>query len=82
MPKEITKNGLKLENEVILRATPDRIIVDEVRVGPTDAEVGAVKVEGFKIQYKREGDEWLGAGEGDRSPTRASVPGSSSRVGA
>ena len=61
LPKTITKNGLKLENEVILRATPDEIIVDEVRVGPTDAEVGAVKVEGFKIQYKREGDEWLGA---------------------
>ena len=59
-PKEITKNGLKLENEVILRATPDEIIVDEVRVGPTDAEVGAVKVEGFKIEYKRAGDEWLG----------------------
>ncbi len=48
-PKQITKNGLRLDNEVILRATPERIIVDEVRVGPTDAEVGAVKVEGFQI---------------------------------
>ncbi len=60
LPKEITKAGLRLENEIILRATPERIIVDEARVGPIDADIGALQVRSFKIEYKREGDEWLG----------------------
>lgn len=80
LPKEITKAGLKLENQVILRATPTDIIVDEVRVGPVDADIGALQVRDFKIEYKREGDEWLGqaratvAGAGiDIAPPNGSV---------
>ena len=80
LPKEISKAGLKVENQVILRATPERVIVDEVRVGPIDADIGALAVRDFKIEYKRESDEWLGqaratvAGAGiDIAPPNGSV---------
>ena len=46
-----------------LRATPDRVIVDEVRVGPIDVNIAALKVDKFQIQYKREPNEWEGQGK-------------------
>ena len=62
-PPVFKKNGLRLENEVLLRATPNEIIVDEARVGPIDANVAALKVNKFQIQYKRDGDQWDGQGK-------------------
>ncbi len=63
LPKSITKAGLQISNEVKLRATPERVIVDEVTIGPIDADVGGLKVRALKLQYKREPDEWLGEGK-------------------
>ncbi len=60
LPKELTKAGVRISNEVRLTATADRIIVDGARVGPADVDIGALKVTDFKIEYKREGDEWDG----------------------
>ncbi len=80
-PKEITKAGIKLENQIVLRATADRVIVDSARIGPIDADIGALKVTAFKIEYQREGDEWLGQAKAciikascfDMSPPNGSI---------
>jgi hypothetical protein len=63
LPKAITKAGIRVDNQIVLRATAERIIVDEVRLGPIDADVGGLKVKGFLLHYKREPDEWLGQGQ-------------------
>ena len=80
-PKEITKAGIKLENQIVLRATADRVIVDSARIGPIDADIGALKITAFKIEYQREGDEWLGQAKAciikascfDMSPPNGSI---------
>ena len=63
LPPSITKAGVQISNQVKLTATPDRVIVDEVRIGPIDVNVAALKVNKFQIQYKRQNDEWDGQGK-------------------
>ena len=63
LPPSITKAGVQISNQVNLRATPDRVIVDEVRVGPVDVNIAALKVDKFQIQYKREPNQWDGQGK-------------------
>jgi hypothetical protein len=60
LPDVIKKAGVKLANEVRLTATPDRVIVDGVRIGPADVDIGGLKITGFKLEYQREGDQWEG----------------------
>ena len=60
LPDAIKKAGVSIQNEVTLRATPERVIVDGVKVGPIDVNIGALAVQQFKIEYIRESDEWLG----------------------
>ncbi len=62
-PSSITKAGVSLQNEVILRATREKIVVDEVRIGPIDVDVVGLKVEKFQIQYLREPNQWDGQGK-------------------
>ena len=63
LPPSITKAGVQISNRVNLTATPDRVIVDEVRVGPVDVDIKALKVDKFQIQYKREPNQWDGQGK-------------------
>jgi hypothetical protein len=62
LPSFITSAGIQIQNSVTLRATPDRLIVDDVSVGPIKADVGALKVDGFKIAYDKPDDIWSGEG--------------------
>ncbi len=63
LPPSITKAGVQISNQVNLRPQPDRVIVDEVRVGPVDVNIKALKVDKFQIQYKREPNQWDGQGK-------------------
>jgi hypothetical protein len=60
LPQEVTKAGIRFDNEIKLRATPDRVIVDNARIGPIDVDIGALQVRAFKISYDRAADEWNG----------------------
>jgi hypothetical protein len=62
LPPSIKKAGVQISNQVILRATPERLIVDEVRIGPIDVLVASLRVDKFQIQYKREPNQWDGQG--------------------
>ena len=63
LPPAIKKAGAQISNQVNLRATPDRVIVDEVRVGPIDVDIAGLKVNKFQIQYLREPNQWDGQGK-------------------
>lgn len=84
LPPFLTVGGSDLQSQVQLRATTDRgLILDGMRIGPLDADLGALNVRQFRIDYAREGgaDVWRGQGKAcviggtclDMVPDRGSV---------
>ncbi len=63
LPSFLKQAGVDVQARVMLRATPDRLIVDDMTIGPINVNIGALAVNQFRISYRREGDEWQGQGK-------------------
>jgi hypothetical protein len=63
MPPAIKKAGVQISSEVKLTATPDRVVIDSVRIGPIDVNIASLSVQKFQIQYLHDPDEWDGQGK-------------------
>ena len=56
--------GIHVQGDVRLRVTGGGVIVlDNLRIGPIDAEIGPLGVQGLQIDYARATQEWKGQGE-------------------
>lgn len=84
LPEWLTSGGVRFSSAVDVRATNDRgLILDSMRIGPLDADLGALSIQGFRIDYAREDnvDVWRGQGKAcvisgtclDMIPARGSV---------
>ncbi|HVE67374.1 MAG TPA: hypothetical protein VNB64_02210 [Solirubrobacteraceae bacterium] len=64
LPSFLKKAGVDVQAGVRLRATPDRLIIDDMTIGPINVDVGALAVKEFRIAYRREGADELWHGQG------------------
>ena len=56
--------GIHVQGDVRLRVTGEgEIVLDDLRIGPIDAAIGPLGVEGLQIDYTRATQEWRGQGE-------------------
>ena len=62
LPPWIKRAGVDVQSQIKMRATPDELIIDELRVGPINAQLGGLNVAGFQVVYRRAEDEWQGQG--------------------
>ncbi len=63
LPEFLKRGGVDFQSQMTLRATHAAgLIVDDLRIGPLNADVGALAVEDFRIDYTRAVDEWRGQG--------------------
>lgn len=63
LPEFLKVGGVDFQSQVKLRATYEQgLIVDNLTIGPLDADIGALAVNGFRIDYTRALDEWRGQG--------------------
>ena len=51
-----------------LKATPDRLILQDVSIGPISVNIGSLGVQDFKISYDESQDQWDWPGQGLRPP--------------
>jgi hypothetical protein len=63
LPNWITTAGVSVQNSVTLKATPDRLILQDVSIGPISVNIGSLGVQNFKISYDDSQDEWTGQGK-------------------
>ena len=69
LPPFLRLGGSDLQTQVKLQATTDRgLILDSMRIGPLNAQLGALSIQRFQLDYTRTGNEWRGMG-------RACLPG-------
>jgi hypothetical protein len=63
LPEFLKRGGVEFQSQVKLRATAAQgLIVDNLTIGPLNADVGALAVDDFRIDYTRAIDEWRGQG--------------------
>ena len=62
LPPWLERAGFSGEVRVKLEVVEGRIVVDDLRIGPIDANIGALKVNGFQVDYKRSQSLWTGRG--------------------
>ncbi len=64
LPSFLEIGGVHVQGDVRLRVTGDgEIVLDDLRIGPIDAAIGPLGVEGLQIDYARATQEWRGQGE-------------------
>ncbi len=62
LPSFLRRAGGDAQAQVTLRATSDRFVVDDLTIGPMDVQLGALRVDAFRLAYRRASDEWQGQG--------------------
>jgi hypothetical protein len=63
LPDFLKVGGVNFESKVSLRATAAAgLIVDNLTIGPLNADIGALSVKAFQITYQRDKGEWRGQG--------------------
>ena len=62
LPSFLKRAGVDIRAAVRLRATPDRLIVDDMTIGPIDVNIGVLAVNQFRIAYRGASEEWQGQG--------------------
>ncbi|HEY6781325.1 MAG TPA: LamG domain-containing protein, partial [Thermoleophilaceae bacterium] len=63
LPEFLKLGGVDFQSQVKLRATYEQgLIVDNLTIGPLNADIGALAVNDFRLDYTRAGDEWRGQG--------------------
>ncbi len=64
LPSFLEAGGIHVQGDVRLRVTDGGVIVlDNLRIGPIDAEIGPLGVQGLQIDYARATQEWKGQAE-------------------
>jgi len=64
LPSFLELGGVHVQGDVRLRVTGNgEIVLDDLRIGPIDAAIGPLGVQGLQIDYKRATQEWRGQGE-------------------
>jgi hypothetical protein len=64
LPSFLEVGGIHVQGDVRLRVTGNgEIVLDNLRIGPIDAEIGPLGVQGLQIDYTRATQEWKGQGE-------------------
>lgn len=65
LPEWLKSGGVKFSSAVAMRATNDRgLILDSMRIGPLDADLGALNIQQFRIDYAKEGNDDIWRGQG------------------
>jgi hypothetical protein len=64
LPSFLQVGGVTAQGDVTLRASnDDGLVIDNVTIGPIDADLGALSVQAVKLSYTRATDEWDGQGK-------------------
>ena len=64
LPSFLQLGGARVQGDVRMRVTgAGDIVLDDLRIGPIDAELGPLGVNGLQIDYTRATEEWKGQGE-------------------
>jgi hypothetical protein len=64
LPSFLEVGGIHVQGDVRLQVTGDgKIVLDNLRIGPIDAAIGPLGVQGLQIDYTRATEEWKGQGE-------------------
>ncbi len=63
LPKEFTTAGVNFKGSVTLLASAERgLILDKMTIGPANVDVGALRVNDFRIDYTADPPVWRGQG--------------------
>ena len=63
LPDWLQVGGVSVQGDVTLRATnADGLVVDNLRIGPIDAEIAGLGIDGLQLDYARATQEWAGQG--------------------
>lgn len=63
LPDFLSVAGVSLQGTVTLRATTDRgLILDNLTIGPLEANIGGIGIDRLQLTYTRATDEWFGQG--------------------
>ena len=63
LPGFLTQGGVSAQAPVTLTAnTDDGLLLDNVSLGPVDAQIASVPVDGLTLQYTRGSGQWVGQG--------------------
>ncbi len=64
LPSFLEVGGVHVQGDVRLQVTGSgEIVLDNLRIGPIDAAIGPLGVQGLQIDYTRATQEWKGQGE-------------------
>jgi hypothetical protein len=63
LPSFFEVGGVSVQGDVTLRATnADGLVIDQLRIGPIDAEIGGLGIDSLQLDYARANQEWAGQG--------------------
>ena len=64
LPSFLQVGGVSVQGDVTLRATnAEGLVIDNLRIGPIDADLGALSVQAVQLDYTRATDVWTGQGK-------------------
>jgi hypothetical protein len=63
LPSFLEMGGVSAQGDVTLRSTnADGLVIDNLRIGPIDAEIGGLGLDSLQLDYTRASQEWAGQG--------------------
>ncbi len=64
LPSFLQVGGVSAQGDVTLHASnDDGLVIDNLTIGPIDADLGALSVEAVQLSYTRASDQWDGQGK-------------------
>lgn len=63
LPDWLQVGGVSVQGDVTLRATnADGLVIDNLRIGPIDAEIAGLGIDSLQLDYARATQQWAGQG--------------------